>query len=104
MDAFHNPPVASPVIPGYPKPSAAPNRLPFLLLLLLGVIVLAFLPPLMERIQYSRTRGEIRALRELLPELNLKTLSKASTLVYRKIKQSVVQIDTVSHIRARHED
>ncbi len=101
----------SPNLPPFRMPSVVPqvvrershNRLPLLLLLLLGVIVLAFLPALMERIEYSRTRGEVRALREMLPELNLKTLSKASTLVYRKVKPSVVHIDTVSEVRERRD-
>jgi serine protease Do len=85
----------SPASSGPPAVSERPpNRLPWLLLLLLGVIALAFLPALMERIQYQRTRGEMRAIRETLPELNLKALGKASTLVYRKVKPSVVHIDT----------
>ncbi|MCC7085755.1 MAG: trypsin-like peptidase domain-containing protein [Pirellulales bacterium] len=70
------------------------NRLPLLLMLLLVVIVLALISPVMERIQYSRTRGEVLALRKELPELNLKALSKAFTLVYRQVKPSVVHIDT----------
>jgi len=65
-----------------------------LLLLLLGVIVLWYLPILLERIQYSRTRGEVQALKEALSGMDLKALSKSFALVYRKIKPSVVHIDT----------
>src|SRR5436309_1248041 len=101
MDTPDPRPYPSPVVALPVRQERAPNRLPFLLLLLLGVIALAFLPTLIERIEYSRTRGEVRALREMLPEMNLKSLSKASTLVYRKIKPSVVHIDTVSEIRQR---
>jgi serine protease Do len=102
MDPFNPspfPPSATP--PPKLAPERAPNRLPYLLLLLLGIVVLAFVPALVERIEYSKTRGEVRALREMLPELNLKTLSKASTLVYRKVKPSVVHIDTVSEVHER---
>jgi serine protease Do len=94
METYPNPsfsPASSASPPALERP---PNRLPWLLLLLLGVIALAFLPALMERIQYQQTRGELRAIRETLPELNLKALGKASTLVYRKVKPSVVHIDT----------
>jgi serine protease Do len=75
--------------------------LPILLLLLLGVIVLAFLPALLGQIEYARTKKEVQALQESLPELNLKSLSKAFTLVYRKVKPSVVHIDTHRELRAR---
>ena len=80
-----------------PRPAVGhrpPNRLPLLLLLLLGVIVLWYLPILLERIQYSRTRGEVQALKEALSGMDLKALSKSFALVYRKIKPSVVHIDT----------
>lgn len=80
-----------------PRPAVdqrPPNRLPLLLLLLLGVIVLWYLPILLERIAYSRTRGEVKALKEALPGMNLKALSKSFALIYRKIKPSVVHIDT----------
>jgi serine protease Do len=83
------------------QPNRPPNRLPFLLLLLLGVIVLAFLPVLMGQIEYARTKKEVQALQESLPELNLKSLSKAFTLVYRKVKPSVVHIDTKRELRAQ---
>ena len=82
-------------------PQRGPNRLPLLLLLLLGIIILAFLPALIERIEYARTRGEVRALQEGLPQLDLKSLSKAFSLVYRKVKPSVVHIDTRREIQAR---
>jgi len=78
-----------------------PNRLPLLLLLLLGVIVLWYLPILLERIQYSRTRGEVQAIKEALPRMDLKSLSKSFALVYRKIKPSVVHIDTQRRTEAR---
>jgi len=80
-----------------PKPVVhhrPPNRLPLLLLLLLGVIFLWYLPVLLERIEYSRTRGEVQAIKEALPGMDLKALSKSFALVYRKIKPSVVHIDT----------
>src|SRR5262245_15552040 len=71
-----------------------PNRLPLLLLLLLGVIVLWYSPILLERIEYSRTRGQVQAIKEALPGMDLKALSKSFALVYRKIRPSVVHIDT----------
>ena len=80
-----------------PKPAVdhrPPNRLPLLLLLLSGVIFLWYLPVLLERIEYSRTRGEVQAIKEALPAMDLKALSKSFALVYRKIKPSVVHIDT----------
>src|SRR5262245_34190521 len=100
MDPNSNP-RETPTVSRLPRPGddRPPNRLPFLLLLLLGVIVLAFLPALMERIQYSRTRGELRALQEAMPQMELKSLSKAFSLVYRKIKPSVVHIDTSRRFR-----
>ncbi len=104
METYKSPPYELPTTVAHKVAvEPTPNRLPFLLLMLLGVIVLAFLPALMERIEYARTRGEVRALREMLPDLNLKALGKASTLVYRKIKPSVVHIDTVSAVHERHD-
>ena len=55
----------------------------------------------MGQIEYSRTRGELKALREALPEMNLKSLSKAFTLVYRKVKPSVVHINTRRRLNTR---
>lgn len=81
-----------------------PSRLPLLLLLLLGVIALWYVPTLLERVQYYRTRGEVQALREALPVANLKSLSKSFSLVYRKIKPSVVHIDTRREIHAQRND
>jgi serine protease Do len=102
MDPLPNSTVPSATsVPSRQLPERAPNRLPFLLLLLLGIIVLAFLPAMMERIEYSRTRGEVRALQEGLPQLDLKSLSKAFSLVYRKVKPSVVHIDTRRENQAR---
>jgi serine protease Do len=75
--------------------------LPLLLLLLLGVIALWYLPIFMERLEYRRTLGEVQALRESLPEANLKSLSKSFTLIYQKIKPSVVHIDTRREVRNR---
>lgn len=88
-----------------PSPSAAPQppirRISRLLLLLLGVIVLAYVPAMMEQIEYFRTRGEMRALQEALPNMNLKALSKAFTLVYRKVKPSVVHITSRRVLQVR---
>jgi serine protease Do len=78
-----------------------PNRLPLLLLLLLGVILLWYLPILLGRIEYSRTRGEVQAIKEALPRMDLKSLSKSFALIYRKIKPSVVHIDTQRPAEAR---
>ena len=83
------------------SPGRAPSRLPLLLLLLLGVIALWYLPIFMERLEYRRTLGEVQALRESLPEANLKSLSKSFTLIYQKIKPSVVHIDTRREVRNR---
>jgi serine protease Do len=68
------------------------------------VLLLAFLPTLMQRIQYYRTLGEVEALQKTLPDLNLKVLGKAFTLVYRKVKPSVVHIDTRRSYRAGRDD
>jgi serine protease Do len=99
MDDY--PPMAR--YPAQPYPArVAPSRfsrLPILLLLLLGIIVLAYVPALVQRISYSKTMGELQALREVLPKLDLKSLSKAFNVVYRKIKPSVVHISTVRTIR-----
>jgi len=100
MSSLDNP--ATPIAARPPQPPGrSPNRLPLLLLLLLGVILLAFLPVLIGQIEYARTRAEVRALNEALPEMNLKALSKAFTLVYRKVKPSVVHINTQRELRTR---
>ncbi len=77
------------------------SRTSLLLLLLLGVIVLAYLPAMVERIQYYRTRGELRAIHDVAPDMNLKALSKAFTLVYRKLKPSVVHVNAYRTIAVR---
>ena len=96
--------------PSYPtEPERSPqsvrrrtlSRFPLLLLLLLAVVVLAYLPAMMERIQYFRTRGELRALHEAAPDMNLKALSKAFTLVYRKVKPAVVHINANRTVSVR---
>jgi serine protease Do len=74
-----------------------------LLLILLGVIVLAALPMLFGEIEYARTKKEVQAIKESLPELNLKALSKAFTLVYRKVSPTVVHIDTHRELKARRD-
>ncbi|HZZ29020.1 MAG TPA: trypsin-like peptidase domain-containing protein [Pirellulales bacterium] len=102
MDSFNNPaPPQRPAGPPTERSDRMPSRLPFLLLLLLGVIVLAFLPALLGQIEYARTKKEVQALQESLPALNLKSLSKAFTLVYRKVKPSVVHVDTRRELRAQ---
>ena len=91
MDPLPNSAVPSAtLVPPRQLPERGPNRLPFLLLLLLGIIVLAFLPAMMGYASRILTRGEVRALQEGLPQLDLKSLSKAFSLVYRKVKPSVV--------------
>ncbi|HTQ38304.1 MAG TPA: trypsin-like peptidase domain-containing protein [Pirellulales bacterium] len=101
MDSFNNPAYSGQAAtPQQDRRERPPNRLPWLLLLLLGVIVLAFLPVLLGQIEYARTKKEVQALQESLPELNLKSLSKAFSLVYRKVKPSVVHIDTRRELRA----
>ena len=100
MSSLDNP--ASPVVAGSPQPPSRPsNRLPLLLLLLLGIIVLAYLPVLMGQIEYSRSARRVESLCEALPEMNLKSLSKAFTLVYRKVKPSVVHINTRRGLNTR---
>lgn len=105
MDAPPNVPDSARVrmstLPTHDRPS---NRLPWLLLLLLGVIVLAFLPALFERIEYSRTRGEVRAIREGLPEFNFKSLTKAFSLAYRQVRPSVVHVETRRQLTQREND
>jgi serine protease Do len=81
------------------RPQQSSSWLPLLLICLLVVVVLALISPIMERIQYSRTRGEVRALSEAIPDLNLKSLGRAFSLVYRKVKPSVVHIDTTRQVQ-----
>ncbi|HEY2762335.1 MAG TPA: trypsin-like peptidase domain-containing protein [Pirellulales bacterium] len=99
MDSY--PRTSNTLTPQPTSPSRPHNRLPLLLLLLLGVIALWYLPIFMERLEYRRTLGEVQALRESLPEANLKSLSKSFTLIYQKIKPSVVHIDTRREVRNR---
>ena len=99
MDSY--PRTSAPLAPQQSAPGRPSNRLPLLLLLLLGVIALWYLPVFMERLEYRRTLGEVQALCEALPEANLKSLSKSFTLIYQKIKPSVVHIDTRRELRNR---
>ena len=102
MESYSHSPYPPPVPASQPRAAdRPPNRLPYLLLMLLGIIVLAFLPTMMERIQYARTRGEVRAIQEALPQMDLKSVSKAFSLVYRKVKPSVVHIDTQREVKTR---
>lgn len=103
MEPFVNPGYSASVDPQQARSDRRPNRLPFLLLILLGIIVLAALPMLFGEIEYARTKKEVQALKESLPELNLRSLSKAFTLVYRKVKPSVVHIDTHTELRTRRD-
>jgi len=104
MESFEKPAYsASSADPKRTPQHGRPNRLPFLLLILLGVIILAALPMLLGEIEYARTKKEVQALKESLPELNLKSLSKAFTLVYRKVRPTVVHIDTHRELRTRRD-
>ncbi len=103
MEPFGNPGYSASVDPRQARSDRRPNRLPFLLLILLGIIVLAALPMLFGEIEYARTKKEVQALKESLPELNLKSLSKAFTLVYRKVKPTVVHIDTHREFHTRRD-
>ena len=47
------------------------------------------------------TRGEVCAIQEALPQMDLKSVSKAFSLVYRKVKPSVVHIDTQREVKTR---
>ena len=95
MDPLPNSAVPSATsVPPRQLPERGPNRLPFLLLLLLGIIVLAFLPAMMERIEYSRTRGEVRALQEGLPQLDLQIAQQS---VLAGVSQSQTQRGTHRH-------
>lgn len=89
------------------SPPSAPrrlrDRLPLLFLLLLGVVVLAYVPAMMEKIQYYRTRGELRALHDAAPDMNLKALSKAFTLVYRRLRPTVVHINAQRTVAVRND-
>ena len=98
MESYSNPDSSTALNPAMQRRS---NRLPFLLLILLGVIVLAALPMLMGEIEYARTKKEVQAIKESLPELNLKSLSKAFTLVYKKVKPTVVHINTHRELKAK---
>jgi serine protease Do len=100
IESYNNPDSSTALNPAMQR---RPNRLPFLLLILLGVIVLAALPMLMGEIEYSRTKKEVQALKESLPDLNLKSLSKAFTLVYKKVKPTVVHINTHRELKARRD-
>ena len=63
---------------------------------LIAVAVLWYLPTYFERIEYSKMLGQVRAVNEVLPEIGpkLESLSKAFSVIAKKVGPSVVFIDT----------
>ncbi|MDX1962191.1 MAG: trypsin-like peptidase domain-containing protein [Pirellulales bacterium] len=91
--------------PGGPPPSAtsphalAANQehrpiLGWLLLALVGLVVLLLIPYLIEQIRYRGQLGENEALTELMRQPEFAKLGKHYTLVSKRLKPSVVHIDT----------
>jgi serine protease Do len=88
----------------FPSPEPAPrpvsrtvSRLPVLIGVLLALLALLYLPNYMQQLEYSKMRGEVRAIDEALgADLGPKfgSLGKAFVLVAKKAEPSVVHIDT----------
>jgi S1-C subfamily serine protease len=86
--------------------SASPTRLPWLFGLLAALLAYAMIPALVERIEYSITRGRERAevdiARGQLPSPTLAEISRQFAVVAKAIAPSVVHIETeqvVSSVR-----
>ncbi len=89
MDMDFNPPA--------PRPPSSRGPLLFGILLALAVMLgLMYLPKYMEQLEYSRTRGQVQAIDEALPDLKDKigSLGKLFSLLAKKVGPSVVHIDT----------
>ena len=85
-----------------PEPSPRPvsrtvSRLPVLIGVLLALLALLYLPTYMQQLEYSKMRGEVRAIDEALgSDLGPKfgSVGKAYVLLAKKAAPSVVHIDT----------
>jgi serine protease Do len=78
--------------------SASPPRLPWLFGLLAVLLAYALLPALVERIEYSITRGreraEVEIARSQMPSPTLTEISRQFSVVAKAIAPSVVHIET----------
>lgn len=104
------PPLQEPFYPTSREPASRDRRLPRLLWILAVLCVLLVLPQLVEKVQYSSTRGRLRAKADQASEelarlgekaelVKLSDTSKAFRLVARRIEPSVVHIDTVQEVQ-----
>jgi serine protease Do len=90
-------------MPDYPpansEPYVAPAKLPRLIGVLLVLLIALLLPSFIERVEYARVHGRMRAevdvAREALDAGKITDLSKISGLVAKSVGPSVVHIDTV---------
>jgi hypothetical protein len=91
MDILNSPP------PPQRPVSHTGSRLAVLVGVLLALLALLYLPTYMQQLEYSKMRGEVKAIDEALgadlgPKLG--SLSKAYVLLAKKAAPSVVHIDT----------
>ena len=83
--------------PAAPRPA---SRMPMLIGVLIAVALLwglqFYLPNYLERVEYAKMRGQVRAVNEALPAIGpkLESLSKAFGVIASKVGPSVVFIDT----------
>ena len=65
---------------------------------LLALVCLWYLPTYMQKIQYAKMQGEVRAIDEAMPNIGgkLGTLGSAFGLIAKKVGPSVVFIDTTA--------
>ncbi len=84
----------------YSVPPRPASRMPMLLGVLIALVLLCglqfYLPDYLERVEYAKMRGQVRAVNEILPEIGpkLESLSKAFGVIAAKVGPSVVFIDT----------
>lgn len=94
--------------PDLPYPQPRPSSLPRLLWILTILLIVLILPSIVERVQYSLTRGHERAVSEIaranLPNEKLDAFSDELTLVPKAVGPSVVHIDTVRVVSNRDTD
>ncbi len=93
-------PLAPPVAERPRSDVRSSSRLPLLLGIMIGLALLWYLPYYLERVEFAKMQGQIRAINEALPALETKLgpLSKSFSLVAAKVGPSVVSIRTSSHV------
>lgn len=102
MDDYSRVATQSPV--HYPPSTGSWYRLPFLLLVLFALLVLAFLPTYIERLSYSRTKAEVAAISDFLATDPVAAMAKTYTMVARKVSPSVVHIETERRVLWRGDE